>query len=87
MIVLGIAGLVPAWSVWGWPTGFGFALGSAVAYLNFYLLEKGVAGVVQLTIQQGTPVSSRRIVQRFLLRYFLTAVVAFVILAVIRDSL
>lgn len=87
IIVLGIAGLIPAWVVWGWPTGIGFGLGAAVAYLNFWLLEKGVAGVIQLTIQTGTPVSGRRIVQRFLLRYFLMAVVAFVILAVIRDSL
>lgn len=87
IIVLGIAGLIPAWIVWGWPTGIGFGLGAAVAYLNFWLLEKGVAGVIQLTIQTGTPVSGRRIVQRFLLRYFLMAVVAFVILAVIRDSL
>ena len=87
IIVLGIGGLIPAWIVWGWPTGVGFGLGAAVAYLNFWLLEKGVAGVIQLTIQTGTPVSGRRIVQRFLLRYFLMAVVAFVILAVIRDSL
>lgn len=87
MIILGIAGLIPAWSAWGWHTGIGFGLGAAVAYLNFYWLEKGVAGVIQLTIQKGTAVSSRRIVQRFLLRYLLMAVVAFVILTVIRDSL
>jgi len=87
MIVLGIAGLIPAWSVWGWPTGIGFALGALVAYLNFYWLEKGVAGVVQLTIERGTPAPSRRIVERFLVRYFLMAVVAFVILVVLRDSL
>ena len=87
MIILGIAGQIPAWSLWGWHTGIGFGLGAAVAYLNFYWLEKGVAGVVQLTIQKGAPASSRRIVERFLLRYFLMAVVAFVILTVIRDSL
>ena len=87
IVILGIAGLVPAWSVWGWPTGIGFGLGAAVAYLNFYLLEKGVAGLLKLTIQKGTPVSSRRIVERFLVRYFLMAAVAFVILIVIRDSL
>ena len=87
MIILGIAGLIPAWILWGWPTGIGFGLGAAVAYLNFYWLERGVAGVVQLTIQRGTAVPSRRIVERFLLRYFLMAIVAFVILTVIRDSL
>ena len=87
MIVLGVAGLIPAWSLWGWNTGIGFALGALVAYLNFYWLEKGVAGIVQLTVQKGTPASSRRIVERFLLRYFLMAVVAFVILIFLRDSL
>ena len=87
MIVLGIAGLIPAWSLGGWKTEFGFGIGAVVAYLNFYWLEKGVAGLVQLAIQKGTPLSSRRIVERFLLRYFLMAVVAFVILTVIRDSL
>jgi len=87
IVVLGVAGLVTTYVRWGWQIGVGFVLGAAVGYLNFYWLEKGVAGIVKLTIERGTPASSRRIVQRFLLRYFLMALVAFVILTVSRESL
>jgi ATP synthase I chain len=87
IVVLGIAGLITTFAIWGWRIGIGFAIGSAVGYVNFYWLEKGVEGVIKLTIERGTPASSRRIVQRFLLRYFLMALVAFVILTVSRESL
>ena len=86
-VVLGIAGLAITFFVWGWRIGIGFVLGAVVGYVNFYWLEKGVEGIVKLTIERGTPASSRRIVQRFLLRYFLMALVAFVILTVSRQSL
>ncbi len=62
-------------------------MGGCVAYVNFYWLKKVVAGIAELTIQSGNPASSRGIVYRFLLRYFLMAVVAFVILTVSRESL
>jgi hypothetical protein len=87
MIVLGIAGLAVTFVVWRWRIGAGFALGVVVAYVNFYWLERGVEGLVKLTIQRGVPGSSRGVVTRFLLRYFLMAVVAFVILTVSRESL
>lgn len=87
IVVLGIAGLVTTFAAWGWRISIGFALGAIVGYVNFHWLEKGVEGVVKLTIERGTPASSRRIVQRFLLRYFLMALVAFVILTVSRESL
>jgi ATP synthase I subunit len=87
MIALGLAALVTSAAVFGWRTGVGFAIGGAVSFLNFYWLKKVVAGVAALTIRKGTPASSRRIVQRFLLRYFLMALAAFVILTVSRESL
>ena len=87
MFVLGIAAVVTSWAIWGWRTGLGVLLGVVIAYVNFYWLEKVVEGIVTLTIQRGVPASSRRIVQRFLLRYFLMALVAFVILTVSRESL
>jgi hypothetical protein len=40
-----------------------------------------------LTIQSGTPASSRGVVHRFILRYFLMAFIAFAILTVSRESL
>ena len=61
--------------------------GATIAYLNFHWLKKVVTGLADLTIGSGTPASSRGVVHRFLLRYFLMAIVAFVILAVSRESL
>src|SRR5438094_10246471 len=87
MVVIGLAAVATAWSHFGWSVGLGFALGGAIAYLNFHWLKKVVAGLAELTIQSGTSASSRGIVHRFLLRYFLIAMVAFAILTVSRESL
>ncbi len=87
MFVLGAAALVTAMSMFGWRIGVGFAVGGAVSFLNFYWLKKVVAGVAAAAARTGPAVSSRRVVQRFLLRYFLMALAAFVILTVSRDSL
>jgi hypothetical protein len=87
MLALGVAALVTACIFFGWRVGMGFALGATIAYLNFHWLKKVVAGLAELTIGSGTPASSRGVVHRFLLRYFLMAIVAFVILTVSRESL
>jgi hypothetical protein len=87
MIILGIGGLIPAGAVWGWRIAAGFLVGVAVACVNFYWLEKGVEGMLNLSVERGTPGPSRSVVSRFLLRYFLMAIVAFVILTVSRESL
>ena len=87
MFVIGSSALVMAYVFWGWRIGVGFTLGAAIAYLNFHWLEKVVAGLADLTISSGTAASSRGVVHRFLLRYFLMALVAFVILTVSRESL
>ncbi|HXF14583.1 MAG TPA: ATP synthase subunit I, partial [Terriglobales bacterium] len=87
MLVLGIAALITGLIFWSWRIALGFALGAIIAYLNFHWLKKVVAGLAELTIGSGTPASSRGVVHRFLLRYFLMAIVAFVILTVSRESL
>lgn len=87
MIAVGIAGLVTAFTYFGWRIGLGFTLGALISYVNFYWLKKVVAGIADLTVASGTAASSRGVVIRFLLRYFLMALVAFVILAVSRESL
>jgi hypothetical protein len=87
MLVLGTAALITACIFFGWRIGLGFALGATIAYLNFHWLKKVVAGLAELTIGTGTPASSRGVVHRFLLRYFLMAIIAFVILTVSRESL
>jgi hypothetical protein len=87
MLVLGIAALITGCIFFGWRIGMGFALGATIAYLNFHWLKKVVEGLAELTIGSGTPASSRGVVHRFLLRYFLMAIIAFAILTVSRKSL
>ena len=87
MIVISMAALVTAQMYFGWRTALGVAVGSVVGYLNFHWLKKVVAGLADLAAQSATPVSSRGIVMRFLVRYFLMALLGFVILTVSRESL
>ena len=87
MLVFGFAALITAFTFLGWRIGIGFALGASIAYLNFHWLKKVVSGIADLTIASGTAPSSRGVVHRFVLRYFLMAFVAFVILTVSRESL
>jgi hypothetical protein len=84
MFVLAIAGFVIAFVVFGWRIGLGFAVGAAVAYVNFYWLEKIVAGLAEST--SGTA-SASKVTRKFVIRYALMALVAFVILTVSRESL
>ena len=87
MLILGAAAMATAFAMLGWRIAVGFAVGGAVSFLNFYWLKKVVAGVAAAAVRSGTAASSRRVVPRFLLRYFLMALAAFVILTVSRDSL
>jgi hypothetical protein len=87
MMVIGAAAVVTALAYSGWRIALGVALGSAIAYLNFHWLKRVVAALADLTISSGAPASGRGIVHRFLLRYFLMALIAFVILTVSRQSL
>ena len=87
IIVIGIAAVATAQAYFGWRISLGVLCGSIVGYVNFYWLKNIVVGVADLTAQSGTPASSRRIVYRFLLRYFLMAVAAYVIFSISRESL
>jgi hypothetical protein len=87
MIVIGIAALATAQVYFGWRVSLGVLFGCIVAYVNFHWLKSVVAGLADLTVQSGIAASGRGIVYRFLLRYFLMAVVGFVILTVSRKSL
>jgi hypothetical protein len=87
MVVISIALLVTAQFYFGWRIALGVAVGSAISYANFHWLKTVVAGVADLAAQSATPTSSRSIVVRFLTRYFLMALLGFVILTVSRKSL
>jgi hypothetical protein len=65
----------------------GFALGCAIAYLNFHWLKRGVSGLADRITNAGKPQSGKGIVARFLLRYVLLGGAAYVILTSFPASL
>jgi len=87
MIVISVAALITSQTYFGWRTALGVAVGSIISYVNFHWLKTGVAGLADLAADSRTPTSSRSIVMRFLVRYFLMALLGFVILTVSRESL
>lgn len=75
------------WLRFGGRVALGFACGCAIAYLNFHWLERVVSGLADRTTQTGERKSGKGVVLRFLLRYFLMAVAAYVIFSVSPASL
>ena len=65
----------------------GFAFGCAIAYLNFYWLKRVIVGFADRATGDRTSQSGQGIVFRFLLRYVLMALGAYVILTVSPASL
>lgn len=87
MIVLVVLCLVAAWVRFGWRVAGGFALGSIIAFLNFHWLKRVVTALVDKVAETGQAQSSAGVVMRFLLRYLLMGVAAYVILSVSPASL
>jgi small-conductance mechanosensitive channel len=87
MVALGVILSAAAWVAYGWRVAAGFACGSAIAYLNFQWLKSGVTALADEITQTGRRQSSKGIVLRFLLRYVLIALGAYVILTVSPVSL
>jgi uncharacterized membrane protein len=88
-VMLVLAGLLSltAWAIFGWRIALGFAFGCGVAYLNFHWLKRVVNALAERITQSGEPQSGRGIVLRFLLRYFLMGLAAYVIFSVSPASL
>jgi small-conductance mechanosensitive channel len=82
MIALAVGLSAAAWWRYGWRVALGFACGCAVAYLNFHWLKRVVAALADRATQTGQVQSSKGIVFRFLLRYVLMGVGAYVIFTV-----
>ena len=87
-----MAALAPALiavSFWkfGVRSALGFTFGSAIAYVNFYWLKRVIAGFVDRATGTATSQSGQGIVFRFLFRYILMALGAYVILTVSPASL
>ena len=87
MAVLGVAAPVITWLWLGWRMALGLALGCAIAYVNFLWLARGVGRMAERIVGGADPQSGTGIVSRFLLRYVLMGLGAYVILSVSPASL
>jgi len=79
MVALAVALSIAGWWRYGWRVALGFAGGCAVAYLNFHWLKKVVSALADRSTQPAKSQSSSGMVLRFLLRYVLMALGAYVI--------
>ena len=87
MSVLAPLLVAAAWWKFGPRPAIGFAFGCAIAYLNFYWLKRVIAGFADRATGAATSQSGQGIVFRFLLRYVLMALGAYVIFTVSPASL
>jgi hypothetical protein len=79
MLVASILLLGPAFWFYRWLGALGFVLGSAVSYVNFRSLTRGVQGLTDRVVNQNSPERGAWIVFRFLVRYGLVAAAAYAI--------
>ena len=75
------------WWKYGVRAAGGLAFGCVIGYVNFYWLKRVISGFVDRAAGTQTTQSSDGIVFRFLMRYVLMAVGAYVILTVSPASL
>jgi len=87
MLVLWVALTIAAAIRYGWRPALGFACGSAVAYLNFHWLKRVVTALAERITRGGRQSSGKGIILRFVFRYVLMGLAAYVILTVSPASL
>lgn len=87
MPILAVALTAAAWWKFGLRIAVGFACGCAIAYINFHWLKRVIGAFVDRATGAATRQSGKGIVFRFLFRYVLMALGAYVILAVSPASL
>ena len=62
-----------------WPVALGFLLGAAIAFVNFRWLKSTVVALSDAVTQTGPPRSKPSVVLRFLFRFVLIVLAAYVI--------
>lgn len=87
MAVLALGLSAGAGWLYGWRIALGFACGCAIAFVNFVWLKRVVTAFADRVTTSGREQSSAGIVTRFLLRYLLMGIGAYVIFTVSRASL
>ena len=87
MLLLALTSSVACCWRFGWRVALGFVCGGSVAYLNFHWLKRVVTTLGEGAAGSGRPQSSSGMVLRFLLRYALMGLGAYVIFTVSPASL
>lgn len=87
MMALAPVGAVVCLVAAGWQMALGFVVGAAIAYLNFHWLKRVVSALADRVTRSGQPESGRPVFTRFLLRYALIALAAYVIFRISVASL
>jgi hypothetical protein len=87
MLTIGALATVAALPLFGWKTAAGVLLGCAVAWANFIWLKQAIGVLADKVTQSGRPKSSAGTVFKFLLRYALVGLGAYVIFLSSRESL
>ncbi len=85
--VLGLVGAPFIWLKWGFLFAIGWLAGSFFSFINFRSLTSSVNALGERIVSAHSGESGGRIVAKFLLRYALLAIVAYVIFKVSRESL
>src|SRR5438477_3335905 len=87
MVVLAFFATAAAWPLYGWRGVVSVALGCVISYLNFHWLKRVLTNLADSVSPAEPRPSSKGVVLRFLLRYFLMGLAAYVIFSVSPASL
>jgi len=87
MLALGIVAAIAVLVRFGLAVAAGFVVGCAIALMNFHWLKRVVGALADRATATGERQSSKGVVLRFLLRYFLIALSAYAIFKISRGSL
>jgi ATP synthase I chain len=79
ILVLSVLLLGPAFWFYRLAGAIGFAFGSAVSYINFRSLSRGVEGLAARIVDRNSREKGGRIVMRFVVRYLLVGAFAYAI--------
>jgi hypothetical protein len=79
IVVLTLLLLIPMFWIYRLAGAVGFTFGAAVSYINFRTLSRGVEGLTARVVDHQSKEKGGRIILRFVFRYLLVGVVAYVI--------
>jgi len=79
ILLVGVVLIIPCWLRFGSASALGFSLGIALSWLNFHWLTAAIRGLAERVVSAPRRDRGGTIVVRFLLRYFLIGLAAYVI--------